>query len=97
MLAPVITALHSSHLTNTAFITVTLTMAVCQRTRADGEEKRKKKKGRGRDKKNTDNALCSGHYYNAGRRTATAISESNRRIDRRPLWWRKVNDGEETD
>lgn len=38
LLAHIITALHSSHLTCTAFITVTLTMAVCQRTGEDREE-----------------------------------------------------------
>lgn len=44
MLALIITALHSSHLTSTTFIMVTLTMAVCLRTWKDREEG---EKGRG--------------------------------------------------
>lgn len=54
MLAHIITALHSSHLTSTAFITVTLTMAVCQRTWEDREEG---EEGGGGEKMH--NALCS--------------------------------------
>lgn len=93
MLAHIITALHSSHLTSTAFITVTLTMAVCQRTRVG---QRKGEGGREGGGEETHNTLGLREIIRM--QGGKVMSERRRKkTDRWLIWQRKGKDGEETD